>query len=100
MIFKYPLGRDPSLLEKPVVDLTSPYEVLREPDIKEPAVDLVSPDEILRTSTNYDERQRTTASQKDDVSDYDLQLKDGEDSEGAGQGGRPGGGHYVRASEQ
>ena len=36
--------------------------------------------ELLRPA-NYDERQQTTAGQKDDVSDYDLELKDGEDSE-------------------
>ena len=81
VIFKYPLGRDLSLLEKPVMDSTSPDKMLREPNIEEPAVDSASPDDILRMSTNYDERQRTTASQKDDVLDYDLELKDGKDSE-------------------
>ena len=70
------------------MDSASPDETLWEPDMDEPGVDSASPDEILRTatnpdamirtSTNYDERQQSTASQKDDVSDYNLELKDGD----------------------
>ena len=39
------------------------------------------PDEKLRMFTNYDERQRTTADQKDDVLDYNPEVEEGKDSE-------------------
>ena len=72
VIFKYPLGKDPSLLKKPAVDSESPDEMLRTAE---------DPDKIIRMSANYDKRQRSTAGQKDDVLNYDLEQKDGEDSE-------------------
>ena len=74
VICKYPLGRIPSLLEKPVADSTSPYEVLRDSDIKELTVDSASVDEVQR-SKNYDESQRITADHEEDGSDYDPEQK-------------------------
>ena len=59
----------------------APDKMLRDPDIEEPAVDVVPPDDMLGTSTNYDDSQGSTAGQKDDFSDNDLELKDGEVSE-------------------
>ena len=38
------------------------------------------PDQMLRTSANYDEWQWNTAGQKDVMSDYDMELKNREDS--------------------
>ena len=56
VIFKYPVVRNPSLLEKPAADSTPPDET--------------------RRYANYGESQRSSAGQEEHVSNYELEEKE------------------------